>query len=75
MGDRLGVWKGVFCVFFCKRCSWGIVMEFSGAGNGCELGSGHGGFLGKFGMDPIWVIRKDVWLEFIDATRLGDLEG
>ena len=26
-------------------------------------------------MDPIWVIWKGIWLEIIDGTWMGDLEG
>ena len=29
-------------------------MEFSGAGSGYEIGSGNGGFLGKFGINTSW---------------------
>ena len=60
---------------FKKSCSWGIVMGFSWAGTGCEIRSGHGTFLGNFGMDPSWVIWKDVWLEGLYGTWLRDLEG
>ena len=42
--------------------------------NGCEIGSGHGVFLGKFRRDPSWMMCKDAWLESIGKPRLGDLE-
>ena len=50
-------------------------MDLFWAVIGCELGSGHTVFLGEFGMGPIWVMWKDVWLEISDGTWLGNLEG
>ena len=49
-------------------------MDCSGSGNGCDIGFGHGGLLGKFGMYPSWVMWNDIWLESIDGPQLGDLE-
>ena len=53
MGGSLGVWKRVLWVCFCKRRVAGVLSgNFACAGVGSELGSGHGCFLGNFGMDP-----------------------
>ena len=66
---------GSLGLFLYKACSWGIMVEFLLGGTGCELGSGYGGFLGNFLMNPIWVMWKGVWVEGLDGPRSGDIEG
>ena len=68
--------EGGYLGVFCRRCVAGVLWwNFAWVGTGYELGSGHGGFLEKIGIDPSWVIWKNVWLKSIDGPWLGDLEG
>ena len=70
------MWKGVLCFFVCKRHVSGVLRwSFDRSKTGCELRWVHEGFLGKFGMGPSWVMRKNVWWESLDGPQLGDLEG
>ena len=75
MGGRLwGVEGGSLGVLF-RRVAGVLWWNFSWLETSCELRLGHGGFLGKFEVDPSWVMWKDFWLEILDGPRLRYLEG
>ena len=49
IGGRLGVCKGVLCMWFCERCVAGLFgWIFLGRVNGYELRESGGFFLGNF---------------------------